>query len=202
MKLHAQQVPWSHRAWTNVGVLTREHHWPAQVTAMPETECKPDVRRRDTTGNLSVPLRVVGILAFGQAIFFLVLFLFICAWAGAATKGPPGPNLALTTSAYVPQMQRDPFGGGTQLADASGAKANGTAAPGMLKLKGILYDPVHPSAMVNGELLELNKTVTVRTEQGDVEVKAVEITREIVSLDVGGHKVQLRLGGEPDKNAK
>jgi hypothetical protein len=153
--------------------------------------------------NLSAPLRVVGILAFGQAILFLVLFLFICAWADAATKGAPRPNLELTASAYVSQTERDPFGAGiTQLPDASGARTNGTAALGMLKLKGILYDPVHPSAMVNGELLELNKTVTVRTEQGDVEVKAVQITREIVSLEVGGRKVELRLGGEPDKNTK
>lgn len=170
---------------------------------MPEAKYNAGVRRRATTGSLSAPLRVVGVLAFGQAIFFLVLFLFICAWAGAATKGAPRPNLELTSSAYVPQTERDPFGSGfAQSLDPSGAKTSETAVSGMLKLKGILYDPVHPSAMVNGTLLELNKPVTVQTEQGAVEMKAVEITRESVSLEVGGRKVELRLGGEPDKNTK
>ena len=65
----------------------------------------------------------------------------------------------------------------------------------MLKLKGILYHAVHPAAIVNDQLVEFNKSVTVQTEQGAVEVKAVQITREVVLLEVGGQKVELRLGG-------
>jgi hypothetical protein len=44
--------------------------------------------------------------------------------------------------------------------------------------------------------VELNKSVKVHTEQGDVEIKALKITRELVLLDVGGQKVELRLGGD------
>ena len=203
MKLHAQQFPWSHRAWTDVDILADEHRRPVQATAMPKVRCDAGVRYRAATGSLSASLHVMGILAFGQAIFFLVLFLFICAWAGAATKGTARTNLELTTSAYVPQTERDPFGSEIALsADTSGGKATGTATSGMLKLNGILYDPAHPSAMVNGVLLELNKPVMVRAEQREVEVKAVEITREIVSLEIGGRRVELRLGGEADKHTK
>ena len=35
-------------------------------------------------------MRVVGVLAFCQAIFFLALFLFLCARAGAATESKSG----------------------------------------------------------------------------------------------------------------
>jgi hypothetical protein len=43
--------------------------------------------------------------------------------------------------------------------------------------------------------VELNKTAKVHTAQGEVEVKAVEITHDLVVLDVGGQKIELRLGG-------
>ncbi len=64
-----------------------------------------------------------------------------------------------------------------------------------LKLQGILYNAAKSSALVNDQLVELNKTAKVHTQQGDVEVKALQITRELVLLDVGGQKVELRLGG-------
>jgi hypothetical protein len=58
-----------------------------------------------------------------------------------------------------------------------------------------LYNKVNPSALVNDQLVELNKTAKVHTAQGEVEVKAVEITHDLVVLDVGGQKIELRLGG-------
>jgi hypothetical protein len=71
----------------------------------------------------------------------------------------------------------------------------------LLKLHGILFNAVNPSALVNDQLVELNKSVKVHTEQGDVEIKALKITRELVLLDVGGQKVELRLGGNEHKPA-
>jgi hypothetical protein len=64
-----------------------------------------------------------------------------------------------------------------------------------LKLTGILYDAVHPAALVNDQLLELNRPVKVHTVQGEVEIRALKITRELVVLQVGGQKMELRLGG-------
>jgi hypothetical protein len=141
-------------------------------------------------------MRAVGVLAFCQVIVFLVLFLFFCARVGAATESKPGHSLELVPSTYTTQSSRDPFG--AQLAGAT--DTNGTAAvtsvdAGTLKLMGILYDAVHPSALVNDQLLELNQPVKMQTAQGQVEVKALKITRELVVLQVGGHKMELRLGG-------
>ena len=49
-------------------------------------------------------------LAFCQAIFFLVLFLFLCARVGAATEGKSGHGLELVPSTYTAQNTRDRFG--------------------------------------------------------------------------------------------
>jgi len=76
-------------------------------------------------------------------------------------------------------------------------------APSLLKLSGILYDPVHPSAVVNGQLVELKKAVRVPTEQGEIEVKALRIGRESILVEVGGREHELWLSGrEPDKQNK
>jgi hypothetical protein len=141
-------------------------------------------------------MRVVGILAFCQAIFFLTLFLFLCALAGAATETKSEPRPALTPSTYTTQTVRDPFG-------AEVLKTSGTTAAGSIraasaegfKLMGILYDAAHPAALVNDQLVELNKPVRMRIGQGEVEIKAVTITRDQVVLEVGGQKQELRLGG-------
>jgi hypothetical protein len=58
-----------------------------------------------------------------------------------------------------------------------------------------MYHSVHPSAMVNNQLMELNKTVTMHTDQGEVTVKTLEITREAVLLETGGQKIELRTDG-------
>lgn len=140
-------------------------------------------------------MRVVGILAFCQAIVFLVLFLFLCARVGAATDSKSGHSLELAPSTYVPQNSRDPFG--AQLAgsaDTNGVATVTSVDAGALRLMGILYDAAHPSALVNDQLLELNQPVKMQTAQGKVEVKALKITRELVVLEVGGQKMELRLG--------
>ena len=150
-----------------------------------------------------------------RAQFVPVLFLFICAQAGAVTEnklatankpaiaGKPAFNLELRPSTYVPQKGRDPFGSGTaKPADTSVAGATRTTGPEtlttgleMLKLQGIMYHSVHPSAMVNNQLMELNKTVTMQTDQGEVTVKTLEITRKSVLLETGGQKIELRTDG-------
>ena len=133
----------------------------------------------------------------------MVLFLFLCARAGASTVAKPATTLEISLSAYTPQNGRDPFG--SQVSNATDGNVAVTSAvqPDALKLQGILYNKLNPSALVNDQLLELNKPAKVHTDQGDVEVKALEITRELVTLDVGGKKMELRLGGsEPSPAAK
>jgi hypothetical protein len=152
--------------------------------------CRPTDR-----GSLSTSLRIVGILAFCQALVFVVLFLFFCARAGAATDAKSTSGLELSPSAYLPQNVRDPFGAEAPKAADGKAVVARLTEPDALKLQGILYNKTNPSALVNDQLVELNKTVKVHTEQGEVEVKALEITRELVLLDVGGQKIELRLGG-------
>ena len=202
MKWPAQQATWLHHEWTHAGILVDDRHPATKSSLIPDIESQTSARRQ-ATGNLTGPVRIVTILAFCQTLFFLVLFLFICAWAGAVTGEKPGTNLELIASSYAPQKERDPFGSGVAESAGASAKAAASAASGMLKLNGILYDRVRPSAIVNDQLVELNKLVTVHTQQGDVEVKALEITREIVLLEIGGQKVELRLGGgEPEKAAK
>jgi hypothetical protein len=206
MKLQAHQVTWTQDAWANARVLADKRPLITDTASTLIVRSKSVGVQRETASTLSAPLRAVRILAFCQAIVFIVLFLFICAWTHAGTTaGKPTLDLQVIGSSYAPQQQRNPFGSGTvvESTNGPGAKASQTVAPGMLKLKGILYDPVRPSAVVNGQLVELNKTVTVSTEQGDIEVKALEITREFVMLEVGGRKVELRLSGpEPGKETK
>jgi len=192
MKLPAQSVVWTHRAWPRADVLVEGHCEPVSDALAAQVECEAVVRRRAASGSLSVPLRIVGILAFCQALIFIVFFLFICARAGAATVSKPASDLTLTPSAYTPQNVRDPFG--SEAPKSTGATQQ-LVGPDQLKLHGILYSATNPSALVNDQLVELNKTVKVHTAQGDVEVKALKITRELVLLDVGGEKVELRLGG-------
>ncbi|HUI08166.1 MAG TPA: hypothetical protein VL486_14290 [Verrucomicrobiae bacterium] len=146
-------------------------------------------------------MSLVRILALCQALLFLALFLFLCAQAGAVTESNRLFNPELSRSVYAPEAVRDPFGSGA--ARAAGVLDNEKAqaeVPSVLKLKGILYHAVHPAAIVNDQLLELNKPVTVQTDQGGLEVRALQITREAVLLQVGGQRVELRLGGgEHDK---
>ena len=135
-------------------------------------------------------LQIVGILAFVQSLLFLVIWLWICASAGAATTPKVGFNPDLQQSRYDPVKQRDPF------AKAGATTAAGKTLPAAARvfhLSGILYQPGNPSAVVNDKLLTLNKTVTLNAGNGEVQVKAVEITRDRVVLEAGGQKVELRM---------
>src|SRR5208283_5209919 len=187
MKYHTQSVPWIHRANSNDGVVIDTYTTVRkQDRALPVPAWSVDCRPSSNAG-LSAPMRVVGVLAFCQAIIFLVLFLFLCARVGAATESKPGHSFELTPSTYTTQNARDPFG--AQVAgstDTNGAGTVTSVGAGALKLMGILYDAAHPSALVNDQLLELNRPVKMQTAQGQVEVKALKITREVVVLRLGG----------------
>jgi hypothetical protein len=141
------------------------------------------------------------VLAFCQAILFLAWFLFLCARVGAAATGSqPAAGLELVPSTYTTQNPRDPFGAQiTGSADTNAAATATSLDTGVLKLMGILYDAVHPAALVNDELLELNRPAKIQTAQGLLEVKAVRITRDLVELQAGGQKVLLRLGDREHK---
>jgi hypothetical protein len=201
MKSPAQPVIWTDRAWPRAGRSIAERREAGKVAPAVEIEGEAIVCRRTDSGSLATSLRIVGILAFCQALVFVVLFLFLCARAGAATEAKPTSSLELSPSTYLPQNVRDPFGSEVpKTGDGTAATAR-LAGPDALKLQGILYNKVNPSALVNDQLVELNKTAKVHTDQGEVEVKALEITRELVLLEVGGQKIELRLGGSERKPA-
>lgn len=196
MKSHAQSVGWIDHADSNGRVVIVTHttdrkHSRARPLQAWSANCRPS-----SCAGLSAPMRVVGVLAFCQAIIFLALFLFLCARAGAATESKSGHSLELIPSTYTAQNSRDPFGAQVAgLVDTNGVGTVASVDAGTLKLMGILYDAAHPSALVNDQLLELNRAVKMQTAQGEVEVKAVKITRESVVLQVGGQTMELRLGG-------
>jgi hypothetical protein len=113
-----------------------------------------------------------------------------------AVSATGGFDLELTRSVYKPHKARDPFlKPGTAAIGSDGLK---TAMAGQLvfRLQAILWSPKNPSAVVNDQLLDLNKSVILSTASGDVEVKAVEIGRERVVLEVVGQRVELRLNPE------
>src|ERR1035437_4165303 len=110
MKLPAQSVIWTQRGWPKADVLADGRCEPRKAALAVDVECETVVCRRTASSSLSIPLRIVGILAFCQALVFIVLFLFICARAGAATEANPTSGLELSPSAYTPQSVRDPFG--------------------------------------------------------------------------------------------
>lgn len=204
MKLHAPPAIWTHRAWPDDDVMIDENRLATRDTSAAQAERDFRVRQRAGSGCLSTPMRVVGVLAFCQAIFFLALFLFLCARAGAAPESKSAPRFILTLSTYTTQTARDPFGAEVlKTPGTTGAGSPGAAGAEGFKLMGILYDAANPSALVNDQLVELNKPVRMQTGRGEVEVKAVTITRDLVVLEVGGQKVELRLGGsERDKGTK
>ncbi len=204
MKTHASPAIWADRAWPDNGVTIEENRPATRDTSAAKAEGESVVYQRDGSGSLSTSMQIVGILAFCQAIFFLALFLFLCARAGAATVSKAESGPALISSTYTNQTVRDPFGSEVpSTLDATAAGSTRTAGAEGLKLMGILYSATSPSALVNDQLVELNKPARVQTGQGEVEVKAVTITRDMVVLEVGGQKMELRLSGtDRDKGSK
>lgn len=134
--------------------------------------------------------RWVGLMAFAQSLLFLAVWLLVCAAAGAAPTEKTGFHPELVVSTYEPTKTRDPFG------KVGGTTPEVKALPGTpiaLQLEGILYEAANPAAIVNGRLLTLNKTVTLTAGNGEVTVRAVEITRDHVVLEAGGQRTELRL---------
>lgn len=140
--------------------------------------------------SLSRAMRVVGLMAFAQSLVFLVIWLLVCTSAGAAPakKTAFTPDLQLST--FAPAKSRDPFG---RIGVSSPEVKSVPGAPIALQLDGILYESSNPAAIVNGRLLTLDKTVTLTTANGEVPVRAIEITRDRATVEVGGQKIELRL---------
>jgi|GEM_PF-2064117 len=107
-----------------------------------------------------------------------------------------GFNLELTRSVYKPDKGRDPFLKPGATATGSGGIKTVTAGQLVFRLQAILWSPTNPSAVVNDQFLDLNKTAVFHTTSGDVEVKAVEIGREQAVLEVAGQRLELKLNPE------
>ncbi len=172
--------------------------WSIQPAVAEATNVEQGVRaRRDARADVDrsgwpTTTQLVGILAFCQSVLFLLLWLFVCASAGAASAPTDWEQPQLKVSTYQPNRAHDPFlpAGAT----VSGAGKTSLGSSTALRLQGIVYDAKRPSAMVNNEILYVNKPATVSTSEGAVEVTAVEIGRERVVLEVGGKRFELRLG--------
>ena len=162
--------------------------YPARATAY---GVGIEQHKRDTS--VSRAVRIVGVIAFGQSLLFLAIWLLICASAGAATTKPAEFTSELTASSYEPTSQRSPFSKTETSATPAGVKTDGPISVN-LQLNGILYDATKPAAVVNGQVMLLNKVVTFNSPNGEVKVRAVEITRRRVVVDVSGQKVELQLG--------
>jgi hypothetical protein len=135
-------------------------------------------------------------LAFAQSVVFLAVWLLVCAWAGAEEVKQPLYAPTMQVSTYAPTKSRNPF----IKTKASLIETKGTGElPLDLHLEGILYSASNPSAIVNGQLLLLNKNVTVKSNGESVTIRATDITRQRVLLDVQGKSVELRL---PDAKAR
>jgi len=148
------------------------------------------LERATSRCSLSHAMRVVGLMAFAQSLLFLIIWLLVCSTAGAATVRKAAFGFDLRFSTFEPVNGRDPF---------SKVGLNSTEArplPGSaiaLQLDGILYEDANPSAIVNGQLLTLDKSVTLPAGNGEVKVRAVEIARDHVVVDAGGQKIELKL---------
>ena len=104
-------------------------------------------------------------------------------------------NPQLIHSAYKPGVLRDPFLK-PGLTAGSSASRLATTSHGTFRLQAILWSPTDPSADVNGAWLSSNKSVILNTASGNVEVKAVEIGRDRVVLEIAGQRVELKLNPE------
>jgi hypothetical protein len=138
-----------------------------------------------------LPGMAVGVLlAFFQSLVFLAFFLLLCSRAGGATPAPSEFAPQLQVSVYNPVKVREPFRKVGQLAPDAKTLMGGSA---VFRLQGILYEKGKPAALVNDQLVELNKPVAVAAGGGEIQVKAIEITRDRVVLDAGGQKIELQM---------
>ncbi len=168
--------------------------WDAEIPETTGLSLESASRPAASSRRQATPLHLVMMLAFGQSLVFLVIWLFVCASAGAAvSKGegtaPTAP--ALHPSVYQPAAVRDPFvPPGTKLSQPAVVAVGADE----FRLDGILWHPSQPSAILNGKLVDLKRPVKVATVVGKVQVEAVEITRDLVKLKVDQEIIELRLG--------
>lgn len=157
-----------------------------------------DERLQVKRGAVSSAVRVAGILAFAQSVLFLALWLWLCASAGAAVPQKKAEFKAdMQISKYQPGQARDPFSPVGGYANPAAAAASVT-----LHLEGILYSATEPSAIVNGQLLTLNKPAKLDAGGGaEVKVMATVITRDRVVVEVGTSKVELFLNQQANPPA-
>jgi hypothetical protein len=156
---------------------------------------------RCASGSVAGPVRLVTVLAFCQVLAFVAMLLWVCSLAGAATTS--ASETELRSSSFEPVSQRDPFLPKHQpqpepvAAVVAAPEAKEPAAPAFsaadFRLNGILFEPANPAAIVNDRLITLNKIVTLDTPKGAVRARALAITRERVTLEVGGERLELRM---------
>jgi hypothetical protein len=116
------------------------------------------------------------------------LLIGLAGWAHGEDAG-----LTITKSTYSVTKKRDPFVSFKQSLGASPSTKQVSGTQFVFRLDGILYQANDPAASINGTLVRLNRPVTIRTDTGEARVKAVEITREKVVLDVNGQNVELKI---------
>jgi hypothetical protein len=195
MKASGEPVTWTSCGWVTGPIFAGEHCAPTSGSPAADVERNILVSPGSVGGSFSRSLCAVRTLALCQSLLFLALVLFICALAGAATGTKRLFDPELVRSAYATESTRDPFGSEVPgVATALGNEKTKAAVLPRLLLQGILYHPTHPAAIVNDQLVEPNRPVQLKTEQGEIEVKALQITREVVLLEVRGQTVELRLG--------
>jgi Tfp pilus assembly protein PilP len=129
----------------------------------------------------------------------------------ASTNAPPEFAPQVRESTYAPAKKRDPFQrGGQRVTKTPNAQTSVTPQPipqkpqipaSLFRLQAIILDQRGLLAVVNGEQLELNKPVTMLVGTSEMKVKAVQIARDRVVLEVEEQKVEVRLEepGAPPK---
>ncbi len=140
-------------------------------------------------------VQLIGILAFLHSLLFVALWLWVCASAGAAGNPKLDFSSSLKQSQYKPVQSRDPFSRYSGPVIPVQTKSS-PAPPIVLHLDGILYETSSPSAIVNGTLLKLDKETTVNSEGNPILVKAVEVTRTRVVVEVNGQRIELVIGSQ------
>jgi hypothetical protein len=77
-------------------------------------------------------------------------------------------------------------------------------APAWFHLQAILVGTRGSTALINGKLLELNKSESLLTAGGELQVKLVQIGRDRIVLEVEEQKLEVRLeeGTAPPKPNK
>jgi Tfp pilus assembly protein PilP len=183
--------------------------------AVARDDSKPEVTARVPVANprplpsaVSGPVRTVVIIAFCHSLFFLALWLFLCASAGAATSDHVGGMTELKASTYAPKASRDPFfvnlpqapapAGENKLSAASTMDepppvAPVTMIPVTFELQGTLYQSGNSTALINGSLATLNKQVALAVGDRVVKIVPVEISRERVKIKAGETVVELMM---------